>query len=156
MNQPWKDQHGPSRSWKHKTFGTATRTQEIWEWLKSHQQKMLEAPQCKITLAQPLLQLERVWALKYLLQLRVANSPDSLCFSRFLNFHTPAREWMQTIWMQTTQAGERRGLRAVVDSRSCLCSLPEERFQQRIHCFKMGQQDKGFVLFFFFYPSLSK
>lgn len=46
--------------------------------------------------------------------------------------------------------GERRGLCAVVDSRSCLCSLPEEQqFKQRIHCFKMGQQDKGFS-----YPSL--
>lgn len=45
--------------------------------------------------------------------------------------------------MQTTQASERRGLGAVVDSRSCLCSLPEERFQQRIRCFKMGQRHKG-------------
>lgn len=42
--------------------------------------------------------------------------------------------------------GERRGFCTVVDSHSCLCSLPEEQLKQRIHCFKMGQQDKWFSL----------
>lgn len=47
-----KDQHRSYSSWKHETFGRATRIQEtrLGNYFESHQQKMLEASTAKSTL----------------------------------------------------------------------------------------------------------
>lgn len=140
----------PYWSWKYKTFGKAMRIQEtrLGNYLRATSRRCLKQTLQKHTNTATTTVWKSVIA-------EIFTAAPSGKFPWLIMF-LPVAEFpysssgINASDLNADNPGERRGLCAVVDSRSCLCSLPEEQqFKQRIHCFKMGQRDKGFS-----YPSL--